>query len=241
MSRAANPEQYQLSLGQHLLELRARFLRAALAVALTTAASLGLSRRLLELLLRPVPEIFFFAPGEAFAAHLRVAFLIGIPLAWPVVLYQIFAFIAPGLYPAERRGLAIMLPVGTVLFVLGLAFGYLVMIPVVLVWLRGFATGGVTAAISLSTYTGFVTRALLPFGITFQLPLVVGVLSRIGMVTAGSMAGARRWVYLGIVVAAALLTPPDVVSQILMALPMVVLYELSIVIARLIAPRTGDA
>lgn len=240
MSRtAADPEEFQQSLGEHLIELRARFLRAGAALTVTTVASLGWSRALLGLLLRPVAETFFFAPGEAFAAHLRIAFMIGLPLAWPVVLYQAYAFVSPGLYRTERRALALVLPAGTLLFVLGLAFGYLMMIPVVLAWLRGFAAGGVTAAISVSMYTSFVVSAVVPFGVVFQLPLAVAVFSRLGLVTASSLSGARRWVYVGMAVVAALLTPPDVVSQLLMALPMSLLYELSILVARVAAPRAA--
>jgi sec-independent protein translocase protein TatC len=236
--RAGHPEEYQQSLGEHLVELRARFLRAGAALTVTTVASLGWSRYLLSFLLRPVPETFFFSPGEAFAAHLRIAFMIGLPLAWPFVLYQAYSFVAPGLYRGERRALAFLLPLGTLLFVLGLGFGYLVMIPVVLIWLRGFAAGGITAAISVSLYTSFVVNSVVPFGVVFQLPLVASVLSRLGVISAGSMARARRWVYLGMVVLAALLTPPDVVSQALMAFPMILLYELSILIARYTAPRS---
>lgn len=237
MSRAGHPEEYQQSLGEHLVELRARFLRSGAALTVTTVASLGWSRSLLALILRPVPETFFFAPGEAFAAHLRIAFMIGLPMAWPFVLYQVFAFTSPGLYPGERKALAALLPLGTLLFVIGLAFGYLVMIPVVLVWLRGFEAGGITAAISVSLFTSFVVNAILPFGVVFQLPLVAAVLSRLGVINARGMSLARRWVYLGMITAAALLTPPDVISQALMALPMALLYELSILIARITAPR----
>jgi sec-independent protein translocase protein TatC len=227
-----DPESRQLPLREHFAELRARFLRSLLALGLATAAGLGYSGRLLGFLLRPVTATYFFAPGEAFAAHLRVAFVVGWPLAWPVILYQAFAFASPGLYPHERRWLLWLLPVGTVLFAGGIAFGYLAMLPVVLVWLTRFASEGITPALSVSTYTAFAVRTMVPFGLTFQLPLVVAVLARAGVVTVRGLAGARRWVILGIVVLAALLTPPDVVSQVLMAVPMVVLFEISVVIAR---------
>ncbi len=239
MARAAvqDPEQFQLPLGEHLAELRTRLLWTAAVFAGTTLSSLAFSRRLLELLLRPVPATYFYGPGEALAAHLRVALLIGLPLGWPVLLYQLYAFAKPGLYPLERRALLMLLPVGTILFAAGLAFGYAVMIPTVLLWLRGFASPGVSAAISVTLYTSFVVNSVLPFGFAFQLPLVVGVLSRLGIVTAKGLASSRRWVLLGILVVAALLTPPDVVSQLAMAAPMVVLYEVAVLVARLMRFR----
>jgi sec-independent protein translocase protein TatC len=216
-------------------------LRILLAVGLATGLSLGLSRRLLDLLLRPVGATYFFAPGEAFSAHLRAALLIGLPLAWPVVLYQLYSFAAPGLYPAERRAALVLLPVGSVLFLAGLGFGYLVMVPTVLLWLGGFATTGVTPAISVTSYTSFVVGSILPFGLAFQLPLVVGLLSRLGVITARSMAKSRRWMLIVMLTLAAILTPPDVVSQLVMTVPMVLLYELSILIARLVGKRTARA
>jgi len=231
------PEEYQLPLGEHLTELRLRLIRVLAAVGVATVVSLGLSRALLAILLRPVEATYFFAPGEAFAAHLRTALLIGLPLAWPVVLFQIYAFASPGLYPAERRAVKLLLPVGSILFVAGLAFGYVVMVPTVLLWLGRFATTSITPTISVSAYTSFVVGSIIPFGIAFQLPLAVGVLSRLGVVTARGMAGARRWMLLGMLTAAAILTPPDVVSQLVMTLPMIVLYELSIIIARIAGRR----
>jgi sec-independent protein translocase protein TatC len=231
------PEEYQLPLADHLIELRRRLVRVLVAIGAATVVSLGLSRVLLAILLRPVEATYFFAPGEAFAAHLRTALLIGLPLAWPVVLYQLYAFASPGLYPAERRAVRLLLPVGSVLFVAGLAFGYIVMVPTVLLWLGRFATTNITPTISVSAYTSFVVGSIIPFGIAFQLPLAVGVLSRLGVITARGMAGARRWMLLGMLTVAAILTPPDVVSQLVMTLPMVVLYELSIIIARIAGRR----
>lgn len=230
-----------MQLTEHLAELRTRLLWIGLALAVSTLASLTLSRRLLEFFLRPIAATYFYGPGEALAAHLRVALLIGVPLAWPVVLYQLYAFAKPGLYLPERRALAVILPIGSVLFVLGLGFGYVAMVPIVLFWLRQFAVPGVSPAISVTLYTSFVVSSILPFGIAFQLPLIVGVLSRLGAVTARGLASSRRWVILGILIVAAFLTPPDIISQLAMTLPMVVLFELAVVVARLAAPRRSAA
>lgn len=238
-ARHEDPESLQLPLGEHVFELRARLLRSFLAFALAAAAGLGFSRRLLDLLLRPLDVTYFFAPGEAFMAHLHVAFIAAGPLAWPVVLYQAFSFAAPGLYPGERRALLWILPLGTVLFAAGVAFGYAAMLPLVLAWLARFAGSGLTPAIDIAVYTRFAVRTMLPFGLTFQLPLVVAVLSRAGVVTPSGLSAARRWVVVAVFAIAALLTPPDVVSQLLMAGPMIVLYEVSIVVARLTARRSA--
>lgn len=208
-----------------------------LAFAAGAALGLAFSRQLLDLLLQPVGTTFFYAPAEAFTAHLRVAFIAAGPISWPVVLYQLFSFIAPGLYPSERRVLIWLLPAGTLLFVFGVVFGYLTMLPLVLMWLSRFASGSVTPAIDVAIYTSFALRTMLPLGLIFQLPLAVAVLSRAGVVTARGLAGARRPVVLAAVVAAAVLTPPDVVSQLLMAGPIVVLYEVSVIIARFAGGR----
>lgn len=240
MSDPRDPESLQLSLSEHLSELRTRLLRALLALGAGAAIGLAFSRRLLDILLWPAGTTYFYAPAEAFAAHLRVAFIAAAPLSWPVVLYQAFAFIAPGLYPNERRLLIWLLPLGSALFAAGVLFGYLTMLPFVLAWLGRFAASGVTPAIDISIYTGFALRTMLPLGLTFQLPLVVALLSRAGVVTAGGLARSRRWVVLAAAAASAVLTPPDVVSQLLMAGPVVLLYELSILIARFARGKRGQ-
>jgi sec-independent protein translocase protein TatC len=129
--------------------------------------------------------------------------------------------------------------VGSVLFLAGLGFGYLVMVPTVLLWLGGFATTGVTPAISVTSYTSFLVSSIVPFGLAFQLPLAVGILSRLGVVNAKAMAKARRWMLIIMLTVAAVLTPPDVVSQLVMTVPMVLLYELSILIARIVGRRAA--
>ena len=229
-----DPEAKQSGLGEHFAELKRRLLLVALALSVFTIAGIVYSKSLMSLVLSTSLETYFFTPSEAFAAHVRVALLVGLTLSWPVILVQAYLFAAPGLYPTERRTLLWIVPSGMVLFVAGGAFGYFVAVPVVGRWLGAWAREGVSAAIAVSSYVGFVTRLILVSSLSFQMPLVALVLSALEIVSAAGLARQRRWVILIIFVLAAIITPPDVISQLIVAGPMWLLYEISVLLARLV-------
>lgn len=236
------PDERRLSLADHLEELRRRLLAAVAAVAVGAALSWAWVGTVIEWLKRPagtaLPQLAFFGPAEGMVVYLRVAALSGFVLALPVILHEVWGFVNPGLTPRERRyGLAFVWW-GSILFVLGAAFAYGVLLPVSLKWLLGVGAGQLVPVISVSRYLSFTALVIVATGLVFELPLAVWCLARIGVVTHAALR--RRWRHglLGVVVAAAVLTPTtDVVTLLLMALPLLVLYEVSVWVARFATVR----
>jgi sec-independent protein translocase protein TatC len=235
MSRGA--ETAAMPLMEHIRELRRRVLLSAAAVLGGTAVSLIVTRPVIGGLqeMCTVCEYIFIRPTEAFAAYFRVALVLGLVLAMPVVLFQAVAFVMPGLHPHERRYLLLMLPGAAALFALGLAFGYFVVVPRAIDFLATFLMGSATPAWSLGMYIAFVTNLLFVIGLTFQTPLVVLVLAKVGLATPARLTRYRRHAVLVCAIAAAVLTPtPDPVTMFLVMVPMLVLYEVGILLSRIV-------
>lgn len=225
---------------EHLEELRARLLWAVAAFAAATMLSLLFVERILNALIRPVGRVVFLAPTEAFFVRLKVAALAGVFLSLPVILYQIWRFVAVGLTRTERRYTLSLLPASMLLFVGGAAFAFFTILPIGVRFLLSYQTGALVPMISVGAYTSFATAFVLAFGLVFQLPIVILFLARLGVVTPATLAAGRRYAILAIVVASAVLTPgTDVFSQLLMAVPTYLLYEASIWVARIFVPRAA--
>lgn len=224
---------------EHLEELRVRLLISIAAFAAATAVSFVFVERILAALIRPVKQVVFLAPAEAFLVRLKVAALSGVFLSLPVILFQLWRFVSVGLTPSERRYALSLLPVSLLLFVGGGAFAFFTILPVGVGILLGYQIPGVLEPmISIQAYTSFATAFVLAFGLVFQLPVVILFLARIGVVSPAKLAAGRKYALLAIVVASAALTPgTDVFSQLLMAGPTYLLYEASIWVARLVAPK----
>jgi len=198
-------------------------------------AESGFWRRLL-----PVPDpyvaepinLHFFSPIEVFMVKLKLSLLAGVVLSAPVVFWQIWAFVAVGLTEKERRAARVFLPVSLALFVVGILLAWFVILPVVLYFLV-FVTGeGLIPTLMLGKYAALVTTVCLSFGLIFQLPVALFFLTRIGLVTPEFLARRRPYAILLIFLIAAVLTPPDIVTQFLMALPMMILFEIGIAVSR---------
>jgi len=227
-----------MTIVEHLEELRARLLVAVAAFAAATVLAFLFVEPILALLIRPVGRVVFLAPTEAFFVRLKVAALAGAFLSLPVVLYQIWRFVGVGLTPTERRYTLSLLPVSVALFLGGAAFAFFAILPVGVRFLLSYQTASLVPMISIGAYTSFATAFVLAFGVVFQLPIVILLLARLGIVTPATLAAGRRYALLSIVVLSAVLTPGgDIVSQLLMALPTYLLYEASIWVARWFAPR----
>ncbi len=225
---------------EHLEELRARLLAALGAFAVATVVAFLFVERILAVLIRPVGRVVFLAPTEAFFVRLKVAALAGAFLSLPVVLYEIWRFVAVGLTARERRYTLSLLPFSLALFAAGAAFAFFAILPLGVRFLLSYRTETLVPMISIGAYTSFATAFVLAFGLVFQLPIVILFLARLGLVTPATLAGGRRYALLAIVVLSAVLTPGgDVVSQLLMALPTYLLYEVSIWVARIFAPRSA--
>jgi sec-independent protein translocase protein TatC len=252
-----DPDLEKLPFTAHLEELRSRLIRCFLAVIAGFAACYGVSDRLFDAfvapLVRSLPEgshLAMIRVQEGFVAHLKVGILAAIIVSSPVIFYQAWKFVAPGLYPQEKRLVWPFVGAATFFFLLGTSFAYGVVFPFGFQFLLGYATGGIQATISMEAYLDFATKLMLAFGVVFELPVVVFFLARMGVLTHRPLARSRGYALIIIAIVSSILTPPDPFTMILMAIPLYGLYELSIVVARLAgrAPEepsetdeTGDA
>jgi sec-independent protein translocase protein TatC len=233
----------KLPFTDHLDELRHRLIISLVGVGLGFAVSYGFSQQLLLLLQRPMPtRLVFIAPTEAFFVNLKVAFYAGLFLSVPLLLFQVWKFVAPGLYEHERRYSFPFLIISTILFLLGAIFAYAVILPIALHFL--IAQGGELwqPNITLSNYLSFCMRLILAAGLVFEFPVLMYFLAKVGVVTPEFLVKNRKYAVLLAFVIAAILTPPDVFSQVLLAVPLFLLFEVSIFVAKRVASRreTGD-
>jgi sec-independent protein translocase protein TatC len=224
----------------HLEELRKRLITCFIAVAAGFAISYGFKEMLFQVLTRPLiavmkqgETLIYTGLPEAFFTFLKVAFLSGLILASPVIIYQFWMFVAPGLYDREKRLLIPIVALSSIFFVGGALFGYFIVFPLGFQFFLGFATETIRPMPSMKEYLGFAAKLLLAFGLVFELPLVLTFLARLGIVSVEFLKKNRKYAILLFFVGSAVLTPPDVVTQVMMAVPLMVLYEVSIVGARI--------
>jgi sec-independent protein translocase protein TatC len=235
------------SLISHLMELRARLLRAAIALLLVFVALLPFAQRLYDWLAAPIlhhlPVGHLIATGIAspFFAPVTLAFFAALGLAMPYVLYQAWAFVAPGLYRHERRLARPVLVAAVALFYAGAAFAYWLVLPTVFAFLERVTPDHVQRLPDITEYLNFVLVVLFAFGASFEVPVAVVVLVLLRIVTPAQLAEARGYVIVGIFIVAAVLTPPDAVSQLMLAVPMIGLYEIGLLWARLLVRRRKAA
>ncbi len=232
----------------HLLELKSRLTRAVVAVMAGFGIAYPFKERIFAFLTDPMVRVLperssfiFTNPAEAFFTYLKISLLAGFLLAIPVVLYQFWAFVAPGLYRSERRAFFPVLLLSIFLFFAGAAFSFFLVFPLAFQFLVGFATDDIMAMPTMKEYLGFSITLLLAFGASFQVPIVCMALVRLGMVGVADLRAKRRYVFAGAFVLAALITPPDVVSQVLLGFPVWLLYELGILLSARIKPRDWEA
>jgi len=235
-----------MPLTEHLEELRWRMIRALIAVAIGFAASYAFADHLFALLPRPLLEykegpVELIGTGlpEAFFTKLKVAFIAGVFLASPVIFYQAWEFVVPGLYESERKFVRPFVFFATLFFLLGASFCYEFVFPVAYAFfVEQYRTIGVQPSIRIAEYLSFSSRLLLAFGVTFELPVATFFLARVGVVTHKTMLRYLRYAILVIFIVAAVLTPgPDVASQLLLACPLLLLYGISIGVAYFFAKQ----
>ncbi|GMV27977.1 MAG: Sec-independent protein translocase protein TatC [Rhodanobacteraceae bacterium] len=234
----------EASFFSHLVELRQRLLKAVLAVGVVLLCLLPFANKLYawlaEPLLRNLPaggKLVAIEVASPFFTPLKLAFCTALVVAMPVVLYQLWAFVAPGLYRHEKR-LGVPLLVSSVaLFYLGGAFAYFLVLPTVFSFLAKITPEGVAMMTDIGKYLDFVLVIFFAFGLCFEVPVAVVILVALGWVTPTQLTESRGYVIVGAFVVAAILTPPDVVSQVMLAVPMCLLYEIGIIAARTVAKR----
>ena len=228
-------EEDRMTLIEHLEELRGRIVKAALALALTTLVSLLFTDRVMIALLAPSGGIkpIFLRPTEMFLTYMRVGLISGVALSMPVIVYQLMRFLAPGLRPNEKKWLYVLVPAATGFFLAGAAFAYFLMLPFALQYLLTFGSDLVEAKWAIGEYISFVTSLLLWVGVAFETPLVVFFMAKLRIVNAKKLSSYRKYAFVLAFVIAAIITPtPDPFNQMMVAVPIILLYELGIILAR---------
>ena len=230
----------------HLVELRSRLLRAVAGLLLVFVALLPFANRLYAFLAQPLldklpsgGQLIAVEVASPFFAPIKLAFFVAVVVAMPWLLYQLWAFVAPGLYQRERKLAMPLLGSALTLFYAGCAFAYFLVLPAVFGFLASVTPAGVAMMTDINAYLDFVLVIFLAFGASFELPVALVILVLLGWVTPKQLREWRGYAIVGIFVVAAVITPPDVISQLLLAIPMVVLYEAGILAAAALARKPG--
>jgi sec-independent protein translocase protein TatC len=243
-----DPEATQETFLSHLIELRTRLLRSIIAVVIVLLALFPFAKQIYSFLAMPLLKVL---PNGAtmiatdvtgtFLVPLKVTLMAAFMIALPYVLYQAWAFVAPGLYQHEKRLVLPVLVSSVFFFLVGMAFAYFVVFPVAFGFFAGYAPAGVQMMTDIDKYLSFVLTMFIAFGLTFETPVVVVVLVRMGVVSLDKLKSLRPYVIVGSFVVGAIFTPPDIISQCLLAVPLWLLYELGLQLARFVSvQRRGD-
>jgi len=215
---------------EHIGELRNRIIVIVIAFIIAVVFSFTQADYIRHLIASPIEgfSLVYFSPPEAFMANLRIAVMVGIFLVLPVVIYEILAFLFPGLYRSEKK-LALGVTGGVLFFfIAGVLFAYFVVMQLILQFFLGFQTAQLSPMFNVSNYISFVFNLLLVFGLFFQLPMLLWVLSKMGLISADTLKSKRKYAVLIMLGAAAIITPPDIISQIILIVPLLILYELGV-------------
>ena len=224
-----------MSLAEHLTELRRCLFKAVAALVAGTAVSFYYLEQIIEALTAPVGQLYYLRPAEAFMVYLKIALLSGLVLASPVVLFQLYSFVRPALTLREKHYALCTIPIIIVLFLGGMLFSYYFVFPRAVEFFLGFGNGHVNPLISMESYLDFLLMLVVPFGFIFNIPVVFLLLAYLKLLPVNALGRYHKHVILAAFILAAFITPtPDIITQSLLALPMVVLYELSLVLCKLL-------
>lgn len=231
----------KMSLIGHMDELRRRLIISILTVLACSLFSYFYSDKILAILKKPFPHsLVFISPQEPFIITLKIAIFAGIIFALPMIIYQVWRFVSSGLKEKEKRYLFVYVPFSLLLFLSGASFAYFLVIPIGLRFLLSFGGGSLEPMISISKYLSFITLMTLAFGIVFELPVVFLILARMGIVSPQFLAKKRKVFIVAIFILAAILTPPDAFTQILLAVPLLILYEVSILLTKIVVVQRDE-
>ncbi len=234
----------KMTFTEHLEELRFRLIRILIAIAIGFVISYSFSKHIFYIVSLPLLEVLpkgnnliFTALPEAFFTYLKISFFSGIVLASPYIFYQIWKFISPGLYPHEKKYIIPFVIVSTIFFTTGIFFAYFVVFPYGFKFFLSFQNEYIKALPSIKQYLSFCLKLLFAFGVIFELPVFMYFLAKIGVVNSILLTKNRKYVIVLIFIVAAILTPPDVFTQFLMAVPLLMLYEISILVVKFVEKR----
>ena len=214
-----------MSITAHLEELRSRIIKSLLAVAAGSGVAYFFLDSITKFLTAPVGKLYYMQPGEAFFTYLKIDIVAGFLIALPIIFFHVWKFFLPALTKSERAVLGVLVPASVILFFTGLAFAFFLILPIALKFFMGFTTEDLQSMFSFQNYFDFVITFLLPFGFVFELPLIVIVLAQLGILTSEFLGKYRRIIFFAAFIIGAIITPPDVISQVSLALPVILLYE----------------
>jgi len=225
----------EMSLVEHLTELRKRLLISIGALVVFSIGSYIFAEEIIAILTKPVgKELVYLTPPEAFFTQIKVSFFTGFLIALPIIIYQFWKFVLPGLKHDEKKYLLILVPLSYIFFIGGASFGLFAVIPFGIKFFLGFTSSNLEAMFSLSKYISFIISILIPFGLVFELPLLITLLVKLNFISSEFLTSNRKYVIIIIFIFAAILTPPDIITQTMMALPLLLLYEGSVIVAKII-------
>jgi len=235
MPKTVDIEQRSQSLTDHLTDLRFRLVRALWGIMIAMAACYYFSDQIFDFIRTPIAPylqgggLVFTAPTDKFVAHIKVSFYAGLMLSFPFWFYQLWKFVAPGLYSKEKKYSTAFVVVGTFLFLLGVCFAYFGVMPMAFRFLMNYGGAVDHPMITIDQYLSFFLTMCLMFGLSFELPLIIVILGMLELVSAKFLRDSRRYAIVTLAILSAIITPPDLLSMTLMFVPLVVLYEASIV------------
>ena len=222
---------------RHLDELRSRAIKSLIAFAAASFVCFSFVDRILPWIIKPAGHLIFTSPAEGFSAYATLAMVTGFLISPPFILYQVWAFVGAALKPQERHFIKVFGPLSLLFFLLGVAFAFWVAIPMAYKFLMGFSSPILIPMVTVGNYLDFTANMVIAFGVTFELPLILAFLAKIGIATPEFLRQKRRHAIIIILIVAAILTPPDVASQVLLAIPLMVLYEVGIIFVKIAYKR----
>jgi sec-independent protein translocase protein TatC len=217
---------------KHIEELRSRTIKSAGAFVLAFCMCYSFIGKLIPKIIAPAGHVIFTAPTEAFSAYMTVGSLMALTVASPVIFYQIWAFVAGALKPSEKKFVLIFAPLSLLFFLSGGSFAYFVTVPMAYKFLMSFSSEYLIPMVSIKNYLGFLGHMIVAFGVAFELPLILAFLAKIGIASPEYLRQMRRHAVIIILIVAALLTPPDIISMLILAVPLMMLYELGIIFVK---------
>lgn len=225
----------ELTLVGHLSELRKRIIISALTLIVFSFIGYYFAESIAKNIVGRAPdmEFVYISPSELMLSYIRIAIFCGLTIGAPIILSQIWLFVSPGLEKSQRRYVVTTLLLGGGFFIVGAVFSYIVVLPLIFKFFAGFQMSEIKATISFSNYLNFIISILLAFGVVFELPIIMYLFSRLGLLKVEFFTRNRKYMILIIFFVAAVLTPPDIVSQVLLAIPMLGLYEIGIVLSKI--------
>lgn len=235
------PPEKEMSFLEHLEELRGRLIKMILAVIALAIVIYFYSDKLIDFFTAPLPQVYFMAPTEAFMVRIKISLIVGAVLAIPFIFYHLWMFVGPGLLKSEAKIVVPIVISATIFFVAGGALCFFVVLPLAIKFMLGFGTARMQPLISIDNYISFAGMLILAFGLVFELPVAAFILGRLGVVSAKALSKGRRYAVVIILIAAAILTPtPDAITQLLLAGPLYILYEISILVVWLTGRKRAE-